>query len=154
MERALQTRAAQLEQLAEVAVELSKLAQTITGLRRLAYDDAKLRVLLVQKDPMLRASLRQALQNQRHRVVEANDFADALVLLATDAFDAVVADEQLGSAGSGSMLLAEVRNRWPFVRRVLCAASAPQLAVSLDPEIVQRLLALPVEETLLLASLL
>jgi hypothetical protein len=86
-------------------------------------------------------------------VIEATGFADALVQLASDAFDAVITDEQLDGAGSGRMLLAEVRDRWPFVRRVLCVARRAQPAESVDPGAVQRLLMLPVEEQLLRACL-
>jgi hypothetical protein len=76
------------------------------------------------------------------------------VHLASDAFDAVITDEQLDGAGSGRLLLAEVRARWPFVRRVLCTTRRSELAEALDPDVVQRLLVLPVEEQLLRASLL
>jgi hypothetical protein len=76
------------------------------------------------------------------------------VHLASDAFDAVITDEQLDGAGSGRLLLAEVRARWPFVRRVLCTTHRSELAEALDPGVVQRLLVLPVEEQLLRASLL
>lgn len=147
-------RAERLDHLAEVASALHEVARAITSLRRLAHDGTQLRVLLVQADPALRASLRQLLAAAQHQVTEATSFADALVQLACDAFDAVITDDQLGGAGSGRMLLAEVRDRWPFVRRVLCTAGRSELTDGLDPSVVQRLLVLPVEEQLLRASLL
>jgi CheY-like chemotaxis protein len=143
-----------LEHLGEVAVALHQLARAITSLRRLAQDGSQLRVLLVQADPGLRAGLCQALQAAQHHVTEAAGFADALVHLASDAFDAVITDDQLDGAGSGRLLLAEVRTRWPFVRRVLCTTRRSELVQALDPGVVQRLLVLPVEEQLLRASLL
>jgi CheY-like chemotaxis protein len=146
-------RADRLDQLAGVAVALHALARTITSLRRLARADGALRVLLVETDPVLRAGLCHALAAAQHHVIEAAGFADALVQLASDAFDAVITDEQL-DAGSGRMLLAEVRDRWPFVRRVLCTAQSAGLTEALDPGVVQRLLTLPVEAQLLRASLL
>ena len=144
----------QLDDLADVAAALSGLARAIVSLRRLACDNAKLRVLLVQHDPELRASLRCALRETQHHVTDALDFADALVHLASDAFDAVITDEHIGTTGSGRTLLAEVRRRWPFVRRILCSAAGGQLVGSLDPDVVERLLALPVEEQVLRACLL
>ena len=146
--------ARQLDDLADVAAALAGLARAITSLRRLACDSAKLRVLLVQHDPDLRASLRRALRETQHQVTDALDFADALVHLASDAFDAVITDEHIGNTGSGRTLLAEVRRRWPFVRRILCSAAGGQLVGSLDPDVVERLLALPVEEQVLRACLL
>jgi CheY-like chemotaxis protein len=148
------SRGERFEQLADVAVALHELARAITSLRRLAQDGSQQRVLLVHADPGLRADLSQLLRAAQHYVTEAAGFADALVQLASGAFDAVITDEQLGGAGSGRMLLAEVRDRWPFVRRVLCTARHADLTEALDPSVVQRLLVLPVEEQLLRASLL
>jgi len=148
------SRSERFEQLAQVAAALHELARAITSLRRLAQGGSQLRVLLVQADASLRAGLCQALQAAQHHVTEAASFADALVHLASGAFDAVITDDQLGAAGSGRLLLTEVRDRWPFVRRILCTARRSELNESLDPSVVQRLLVLPVEEQLLRASLL
>lgn len=142
------------QHLADVAVALHELARAITSLRRLAQDGSQHRVLLVEADPGTRAHLSQALRAAQHHVTEAAGFADALVHLASDAFDAVITDDELDGPGSGRLLLAEVHARWPFVRRVLCTRHRPQLAEALDPGVVQRLLMLPVEEQLLRASLL
>jgi DNA-binding NtrC family response regulator len=139
-----------LDHLADLAAGLTRLAHSITSLRRLARDVTTLRVLLVAQDPALRQAMRGALQGAAHQASEAVDFADALVRLATDAFDAIVTGEQLGSTGSGRLLLAEVRGRWPFIRRVLCTADA---ARHLQPGLAHQLLRLPLDQRSLLASL-
>lgn len=138
---------------ADVAVALSGLAQALHQFRRLMVTDKdRLRVLVVDDSPHVRGTLRRALQ-QEHDVVEAASYADALVLLATSAFDAVVADDEMGSIGSGPSLLAEVRDRWPLIRRVLCAVSVSEIAERIEPGVAHRVLESPVDRLLLLASL-
>jgi DNA-binding response OmpR family regulator len=107
-------------------------------------------VLIVGGSAHARSGHRKALL-QEHDVFEASDFAEALILLATDAFDAVIADEEMGAVDSGAFLLAEVRDRWPFVRRILCTKCMAELESRLEVGIAHHLLQRPVERAVLLA---
>jgi DNA-binding NtrC family response regulator len=153
MER-LSIRNERLEDLADLAAALARLAHYITSLRRLTRDSTRLRVLIVHPDEGFRRPVRLALHAAEHRALEAASFTDALVLLATDAVDAVVTIDQPFDAGaSGMMLLSEVHRRWPFVRRVLCAASGPQPRDVEPGGAIERVVPLPLDEEWLLASL-
>jgi response regulator RpfG family c-di-GMP phosphodiesterase len=138
---------------ANLILALSSLAHSLRQFRLLLMRaDSRLRVLIVGGSAHARSAYRKLL-GQEHDVLEASSFADALVLIATGVFDAVIADEQMGAVDSGAFLLAEVRDRWPFVRRVLCTKSITELESRLEAGIAHRLLARPVERAALLASL-
>jgi hypothetical protein len=139
--------------IADAAVALSGLTDTLRQFRGLmVVPGNRLRVLVVAESTRVRGAMRKALRAE-HDVLEANSFAEALVQLATGIFDAVVADDDMGSVGSGALLLAEVRDRWPFVRRVLCSTRLSELASRLEPGVAHRLLERPVDQARLLASL-
>jgi CheY-like chemotaxis protein len=138
---------------ANVAIAVSDLAHGLQRFRRLLVTDRdRLRVLVVDDNRHVRVARRRALQHD-HDVFEANDYAHALVALATGVFDAVVADEEMGAIGSGSSLLQEVRNRWPHVRRVLCSPRDFDSTNYLEPGVAHRVLVMPIDSLQLLASL-
>lgn len=139
--------------LADVALSLTQLAHRLNQFRRLTLTaQDRLRVLVVDRRPMARQAIRHALADE-HEVFEAEGFAAALVAMATGIFDAIVTDEELDGAGSGMALLAEVQNRWPCVRRVMCTVDLSSLAASLNIGIVHRVLERPIVDGMLLASL-
>lgn len=138
--------------IANLVLALSGLVHSLRQFRLLLMTvDDRLRVLVVGGSARTRSAHRRALE-QEHDVFEASTFAEALTLLATGVFDAVVADEELGAVDSGAFLLAEVRDRWPFVRRILCSRRVAELASRLEAGVAHRLLAAPVERAALLAS--
>lgn len=138
--------------IATVLVALSELMDSLRQFRLLLLTaDSRLRVLIVGSSAQARSAHRKALERE-HDVFEASSFAGALILLATGVFDAVVADEELGAVDSGAFLLAEVRDRWPYVRRVLCTKRIAELESRLEAGIAHQLLARPVERAVLLAS--
>lgn len=139
--------------IAHLVLSLLDLAHSLRQFRRLLMTaDSRLRVLIVGGSAHARSAHRKAL-GQQHDVLEASSFAEALILIATGVFDAVIADEEMGAVDSGAFLLAEVRDRWPFVRRVLCTKRIAELESRLEAGIAHRLLARPVEPAALLASL-
>lgn len=149
-------RAARLDvqRLADVALELSGVVRSLQGLRQLLIapsDD--LRVLVVSEGPRRRASIHGALHGH-HDIVDASGYADALVLLATEIVDAVVTESKIGPIGSGGALLAEVRERWPLLRRVLLVPTFQRAhAALLETGLAHQVLPFPLDADALLASL-
>jgi CheY-like chemotaxis protein len=138
---------------ANVTIAVTGLAQGLQQFRRLLMTERdRMRVMVVDDSAHVRTARRRALQHD-HDVYEAESYAAALVSLATGVFDAVVADEDMGAIGSGSALLKEVRNRWPYVRRVLCSKRDFDSTDHLEPGVAHRLLVTPVDSIQLLASL-
>jgi hypothetical protein len=138
--------------IANLVLALLDLVHSLRQFRLLLMTvDGRRRVLIVGGSARARAAQRRALE-QEHDVLEASSFAEALTLLATGVFDAVVADEEMGAVDSGAFLLAEVRDRWPFVRRILCTKRIAELESRLEAGVAHRLLATPVERTVLLSS--
>lgn len=137
---------------ANAILALSGLAQSLRQFRLLLMTgETRLRVLVVGGSAHARNGYRKVLEAE-HDVLEARTFADALILLATGVFDAVIADEEIGAVDSGAFLLAEVRDRWPLVRRVLCGKRIAELESRLEAGIAHRLLTRPVDRAALLAS--
>ena len=82
------------------------------------------RVLLVDDESLVLDALERFLRN--HAILTtARSMPEALKLLATQTFDAILADHVMGKGGSGVELLTEVSQRWPRVRRVLHTGHLP-----------------------------
>ncbi|AWB25133.1 response regulator [Methylobacterium currus] len=82
---------------------------------------ASLRILLVESDSLVRASLVEALAELGHRVVQAASGEHALELLARDAaFDAMIADQAM-PVMTGLQLAATVVERHPGIRVILAS---------------------------------
>ena len=75
-------------------------------------------VLCVDDDAEVLAALRRLLRTEPYEVITAANAAQGLASLRTRPVDVVVSDERMPDAG-GCELLAEVRERWPWVRRVI-----------------------------------
>ncbi|QRE74519.1 response regulator [Methylobacterium aquaticum] len=82
---------------------------------------APLRILLVESDSLVRASLVEALAELGHAVVQAASGEHALALLAQDAaFDAMIADQAM-PVMTGLQLAATVVERHPALRVILAS---------------------------------
>jgi signal transduction histidine kinase/CheY-like chemotaxis protein len=75
----------------------------------------RLRVLVVEDEDVIRATLRDICVDAGHEVLEARNAREALELLATQEVDVVCTD--LGMPGmNGWQLADEIRDRWPHLR--------------------------------------
>ncbi len=87
----------------------------------------KLRVLFVDDDPNVLGGLRRMLRSERGNwemeFVEGGE--QALERLAERAFDVVVSDMRMPGM-DGAQLLAEVRDRWPQVTRIILSGHSDQ----------------------------
>ncbi len=149
--------ALEVRRVAELAHALASIGRSLQGFRQLLRAPSDpLRVLVVTDSPRRRALLHAALRPE-HELVDASSYADALVLLATEVVDAVVVEARIGGVGSGASLLAEVRARWPLLRRVLICSSLraaqPLAQALLEAGTAHRVLAQPLDQEVLLASL-
>ncbi|AWN34411.1 response regulator [Methylobacterium radiodurans] len=80
-----------------------------------------LRVLLVESDSLVRASVAEALAELGHRVTQAASGEHALALLAeSDAYDAMIADQSM-PVMTGLQLAAAVVERHPGIRVILAS---------------------------------
>jgi DNA-binding NtrC family response regulator len=75
-------------------------------------------VLCVDDDACVLASLRRQLRSERYDVVTAPSAAQALASLRSRPVEVVISDERMPGTG-GCELLAEVRQHWPRVGRVI-----------------------------------
>ncbi len=75
-------------------------------------------VLCVDDDPSILSALRRALRGEPYDVVTASNAAQALAALRSYPVVVVLADERMPDL-YGSELLAEVRERWPSIGRVI-----------------------------------
>ncbi|TNC12085.1 response regulator [Methylobacterium terricola] len=83
--------------------------------------EARLRILLVESDSLVRASVAEALGELGHAVVQAASGEHALALLAQDAaFDAMIADQAM-PVMTGLQLAATVVERHPGIRVILAS---------------------------------
>ncbi|WP_287069458.1 response regulator, partial [Methylobacterium sp.] len=86
-----------------------------------AADARRLRILLVESDGLVRASLAEALADLGHTVVQAGSGGHALALLAENAaYDAMIADQAM-PVMTGLQLAATVVERHPGIRVVLAS---------------------------------
>lgn len=75
---------------------------------------AGLRVLVADDEVLIRTALRRLLERRGHSVLEACDAAEAIALLGSGSFDAVLVDRRM--PGEGTAVLAWLReNRFPGV---------------------------------------
>ena len=75
-------------------------------------------VLCVDDDACILASLRRLLRSEPYEVATAPSAAQALACLRTRPVEVVISDERMPGT-SGSELLAEVRQRWPWIGRII-----------------------------------
>lgn len=80
-------------------------------------------VLLVDDEPHVTAGLRRALRHEPFDILTADSAAAALGLLAQHPVDVVVSDERMPGM-PGSVLLTEVRKRYPDTMRIILSGQA------------------------------
>lgn len=75
-------------------------------------------VLCIDDDAGVLAALRRLLRSEPYEVITASNAAQGLASLRSRAVEVVVADERMPET-NGCELLAEVRQRWPWIGRVI-----------------------------------
>jgi len=90
---------------------LAALPATVSSL---VADAAALKILLVDDDDSVRTIVAGALENHGHHVVEANDGANALAILADQAFDIAIIDFAMPGM-NGAELADRIAKQWPTV---------------------------------------
>jgi DNA-binding response OmpR family regulator len=78
-------------------------------------------VLCIDDDAAILSALRRLLRDEPYEVVTATTAAQALASLRARPVEVVVSDERMPQT-SGCELLAEVRQRWPWIGRVILTA--------------------------------
>ena len=86
-------------------------------------------VLCVDDDFAILSSLRRQFREEPYEVVTAGSAAQALAALRRHPVSVIISDERMPEA-TGSELLAEVRERWPWIGRVLLTAYPGQEIVT------------------------
>lgn len=96
-----------------------------------------MRIMVVEDDNFLRASLVEALEDEDYEVVEAADASQALALAGRETVDLVVTDVRLGAV-DGLELLARMRTLQPRARSIVMTGyasdEAPGRAVRVQAE--------------------
>jgi len=87
------------------------------------------KVLFVDDEPDILASIKLTLRGRSFKVVTAGGAAEALDLLARERVDVVVTDERMPVTG-GTALLCEVRRAHPGVVRMVLSGSADPIAIA------------------------
>ena len=90
---------------------------------------AKPVVLCVDDDLAILSSLRRQFREEPYELVTAGSAAQALAALRRHPVSVIISDERMPEA-TGSELLAEVRERWPWIGRVLLTAYPGQEIVT------------------------
>ena len=86
-------------------------------------------VLCIDDDAQVLAALRRLLRGEPYSLVTATNAAQAFASLRVRPVEVVVSGERMPEV-SGCELLAEVRQRWPWIGRVILTAhSDPEMAV-------------------------
>lgn len=75
-------------------------------------------VLCIDDDPGVLAALRRLLGTEAYEVITAHNAAQGLASLRSLPVKVVISDESMPDA-NGSELLAEVHQRWPWIRRMI-----------------------------------
>ena len=78
-------------------------------------------VLCIDDDAQILAALRRLLRSEPYEVITASNAAQGLASLRSRPVEVVVADERMPDT-NGCELLAEVRQRWPWIGRVILTA--------------------------------
>jgi CheY-like chemotaxis protein len=86
-------------------------------------------VLCVDDDLAILSSLRRQFREEPYELVTAGSAAQALAALRRHPVSVIISDERMPEA-TGSELLAEVRERWPWIGRVLLTAYPGQEIVT------------------------
>ncbi len=81
-----------------------------------------IRVLLVDDEPQVTASLATGLRRQRFEIHTAQSADEAVHILAEHEIDVVVSDERMPGT-TGCKLLAQVRRAWPSTKRIMLSGS-------------------------------
>lgn len=81
------------------------------------------RLLLVDDEASIRSSLRRLLRNERYDVFTAGSGQEAIELLEQNPVDLIISDERMPGM-TGTVLLQEVRKRWPETIRVILSGYA------------------------------
>jgi DNA-binding NtrC family response regulator len=84
------------------------------------------RILLVEDEAVTRLHLTQFLTDEGHFVIPVATGEEALKILQTEKFDAVIADYKLGSAVNGAQVLAYFERISPGSGKVLLTAYPAQ----------------------------
>jgi DNA-binding response OmpR family regulator len=79
-------------------------------------------VLCIDDDAEVLAALRRSLRGEPYEVITAPSAAQGLASLKSRPVEVVISDEQMPET-TGCEFLAEVRRRWPWVRRVILTGS-------------------------------
>jgi DNA-binding NtrC family response regulator len=86
-------------------------------------------VLCIDDDAQVLSALRRLLRGEPYSLVTATNAAQAIASLRVRPVEVVVSDERMPDV-SGCELLAEIRQRWPWVGRVILTAhSDPGMAI-------------------------
>jgi|SRR6478672_3778617 CheY-like chemotaxis protein len=81
-------------------------------------------ILVIDDDPMVRESMRLALEDEEHRVTTANDGVDALEKLDASAYDLVFTDYFMPEL-KGDELARLIKKRYPSTIIVMLTSLAP-----------------------------
>jgi len=86
-------------------------------------------VLCIDDDAQVLSALRRLLRGEPYNLVTATNAAQAFASLRVRPVEVVVSDERMPDV-TGCELLAEIRQRWPWIGRVILTAhSDPAMAV-------------------------
>lgn len=102
-------------------------------------------ILVVDDEPILRASIRTILEGNGYAVKEAANVNDALILLDADGIDAVLTDIEMPGGLSGLDLAKMIRAMWPSMALIVMSgrtlpkpgelpAHTPMLTKPFSPE--------------------
>src|SRR5579859_8124772 len=110
----------------------SVIGWTECGRRALLHVVAQLRILVVDDDEALRRAIVRVVRREFF-VVDVESMTAAVRELERAPYDVVITDHKMPS-GSGADLLAVVRRRWPFVRRILTSGDEVEPGALADAE--------------------
>lgn len=109
-----------------------------------AHDPAAARILCVDDEPVVLASLRRLFKNSGYSVRIADSAANGLQILENEAIDLVMSDLHMPQM-DGVRFLAQVRERWPQTTRILLTghADASQVVEAVNSGEIHRHIAKP-----------
>lgn len=105
---------------------------TISGAGLDLTDSEKPRLLLVDDDQLLLRATRRALKSHYHVLISSHP-TEALMILAHEHVDALVSDYDIPSTKGGAWLLAQAKELFPNVARILISSrTVPQEVLATD----------------------